>query len=191
MKYYRHIFFDLDETLWDFKQNSLEVIHDLMDHHQLESFGISRDSFIERYYHHNTYYWDLFRKGDITREELRIIRWKKTLGEFQIHDDSFAKKLAEQYLFLLPTKKSLYRDAIEVLDYLKPKYSLHIITNGFEEVQLQKIITSGLQPYFTEIITSERAGSQKPNREIFDYALTLANALTFEIDELRALMQIL
>lgn len=175
-KKYRHVFFDLDETLWDFKRNSLEVIYELITHYQLEERGIKKDFFVTRYHHHNDHLWDLFRKGKISREELRIIRWKTTLQEFEIHDETFAQALSEQYLELLPSKKNLHDDTIEILNYLKPKYSLHIITNGFEEVQLQKILVSGIASYFTHIITSERAGSQKPNKEIFKYALEISNA---------------
>jgi putative hydrolase of the HAD superfamily len=177
---YHHIFFDLDETLWDFKRNSLETIHELIDRHQLEDRGIKKENFIRRYHHHNDIYWDLYRKGEISREQLRTVRWKTTLGEFEIEDEALVKNLSEQYLQLLPNKKNLYSDAIAILDYLKPKYSLHIITNGFEEVQLQKIITSGIASYFTHIITSERAGTQKPNKEIFQYALAISNCTVGE-----------
>jgi len=177
---YRHVFFDLDETLWDFKRNSLEVIHELIDQYRLEERGIKKDFFVSRYNHHNDHFWDLFGKGQISRNELRIVRWKTTLGEFKIHDEAIAKLLSEQYLQLLPAKKNLHDATIEILNYLKPKYSLHIITNGFEEVQLQKIMASGIAPYFTHIITSERAGSQKPNKEIFRYAFEIANATVAE-----------
>ncbi|HYV93255.1 MAG TPA: YjjG family noncanonical pyrimidine nucleotidase [Chitinophagales bacterium] len=179
-KEYRHVFFDLDETLWDFKRNSLETIYDLIEQHRLEERGIEKENFIRRYHHHNDIYWDLFRQGKISREELRTVRWKTTLSEFEIDDEVLIKNLSEQYLQLLPNKKNLHDDAIEILNYLKPKYSLHIITNGFEEVQLQKIIMSGMASYFTHIITSERAGSQKPNREIFKYALEISNATITE-----------
>ena len=175
-KKYRHLFFDLDETLWDFKRNSLETLHDLFASHQLELRGIERDDFILRYHHHNNIFWDLFRKGKVTRDELRTVRWKVTLSEFEIHDEVLAKNLSEQYLQILPGKKNLLNDAMEVLTQLKKKYFIHIITNGFEEVQLQKISTSGLAPFFTHVITSERAGIQKPNKEIFRYALEVCNA---------------
>jgi putative hydrolase of the HAD superfamily len=175
-KKYHHVFFDLDETLWDFKRNSIETIYELLEHHRMSERGIEGEIFITRYHYHNNIYWDLFRKGKITREELRTIRWKSTLSEFNIHDDDFIKTLSEHYLQLLPNKKNLYTDTIETLDYLQKKYSLHIITNGFEEVQLNKILTSGLASYFIHIITSERAGYQKPNKEIFQYALEIANA---------------
>ncbi len=172
-KQYRHIFFDLDETIWDFKRNSLETLHELIRHHELDQRGFETMFFIDRYHHHNDFFWDLYRKGKITREELRSIRWKTTLAEFDIHDDTLVKDLATEYLQILPSKKNLFEDALEVLEYLRQKYSLHIITNGFEEVQLQKIETSGIGQFFTHVITSERAGSQKPKPEIFLFAMDL------------------
>jgi len=175
-KEYRHIFFDLDETLWDFKRNSMETLHELSIKYQFNERGIEGGKFFERYHHHNNRYWDLYRKGKISREELRIIRWQTTLSEFDIDDSTFARNLSENYLQLLPNKKNLYEEALDLLIYLKPKYSLHIITNGFEEVQLRKIEMSGIASYFTHVITSERAGSQKPKREIFLYAFSLTSA---------------
>jgi putative hydrolase of the HAD superfamily len=173
---YQHIFFDLDETLWDFKRNSLETLNELFDQHRFTERGIEKNNFIERYHHHNNIHWDLFRKGKINREQLRTVRWKNTLSEFSIADEVLTKNLSDQYLQLLPLKKNLLDDAINVLEYLKPKYSLHIITNGFEEVQMKKMETTGLASYFTHLITSERACSAKPNREIFMYAFQVTSA---------------
>ncbi|MCY7409971.1 MAG: YjjG family noncanonical pyrimidine nucleotidase [Chitinophagales bacterium] len=175
-KKYKHVFFDLDETLWDFKRNSLETLHELFVQHQFEERGIEKEKFFERYHYHNNIYWDLFRKGEVNREELRTVRWINTLNEFDIEDAALSKNLSDQYLHLLPSKKNLFEDTIEILEYLKPKYSIHIITNGFEEVQLRKIEISGMAPYFTHIITSERACSAKPNREIFLYAFDVTGA---------------
>ena len=176
MKRYKHVFFDLDETLWDFRRNSVETLHDLFGLYHLSGFGMDENQFIERYHHHNEIYWGQFRRGEISRTELRVIRFKTTLKEFELTDEALIKKMSENYLQILPSKKNLYEGTIDVLEYLKPKYSLHIITNGFEEVQQEKIKVSGLVPYFKYIITSERAGSLKPNREIFLYALDIANA---------------
>lgn len=173
---YRHVFFDLDETLWDFRRNSMETLRDLLATHEFQKRGIPPEPFIQRYHHHNEQYWTLYRQGTISRQELRTARWTTTLKEFNVHDDEFANHLSKEYLRILPTKKNLFSETIELLQYLKPKYKLHIITNGFEEVQLRKIETSGLASYFTHIITSERAGSQKPRREIFLYAFDITGA---------------
>ena len=176
MKLYKHVFFDLDETLWDFKTNSYETIQEVFEIYRLDSLGLDREAFYARYCVHNTYYWELFRNGTIHREELRIIRFIKTLQEFHVTDEVLAKGLSESYLKILPTKTRLHSDAVDVLKYLKQKYSLHIITNGFEEVQFMKLQYSGIINFFRYIITSEMAGSQKPNRAIFKYAFDKANA---------------
>lgn len=180
MKLYKHIFFDLDETLWDFKTNSYDTILEVFEMYRLEGLGLKSDAFYARYCVHNTYYWELFRNGTIHREELRIIRFIKTLQEFNVTDEVLAKGLSESYLKILPTKTRLHRDAVDVLKYLKQKYSLHIITNGFEEVQFMKLQYSGIIDFFRYIITSEMAGSQKPNRAIFKYAFDKANATALD-----------
>ena len=176
MKRYKHIFFDLDETLWDFRRNSIETLGDIYVQFRLQDKGLEENRFYERYHFHNSYYWDLFRKGGIGREELRMVRWSTTLREFEIFNELLAKEISERYLEILPTKANLYEDALDVLGYLKSKYSLHIITNGFEEIQFKKLRHSGIASYFKYVITSEMAGSQKPNREIFKYAFDKANS---------------
>lgn len=176
MKSYQHIFFDLDETLWDFKTNSQETLADVYGMYRLNEIGLQENEFYSHYYHHNNFYWDLFRKGTIAREEMRVIRFSRTLKEFNVTDDMLAKKMSESYLHILPTKTRLHDNAIDVLTYLKAKYSLHIITNGFEEVQYRKMHHSGITSYFKYVITSEMAGCQKPNRAIFKYAFDKTNA---------------
>jgi len=180
MKKYKHIFFDLDETLWDFRRNSLDTLKELFSNYKLSEQGLEQERFCERYFYHNDIYWDLFRKGAITRGELRTVRWATTLREFNITDEALAKNISEDYLTRLPVKTHLYEDADAVLQYLHAKYNLHIITNGFEEVQFKKLNHSGIISYFKYIITSEMAGSQKPNREIFKYAMDKTNALASE-----------
>lgn len=176
MKKYRHIFFDLDETLWDFKRNSRETLSELYDRFSLHRHQPDKNYFLERYHFHNEIFWDQYRKGQINRETLRMIRFQTTLKEFKVNDDELAKTLSVTYLEMLPDKKNLFDGVMEVLEYLHQKYSLHIITNGFEEVQLKKMKNSGIENYFQYVVTSERAGSQKPNREIFRYAMEITNA---------------
>lgn len=180
MKLYKHIFFDLDETLWDFKTNSHDTISEVFEMHRLGELGLPFDQFYHRYCVHNNYYWELFRKGQIRREELRLIRFSKTLKEFNVPDEELAKGLSESYLRILPTKTKLHHGAIEILKYLSHKYSLHIITNGFEEVQFMKMRYAGITGYFKYVITSEMAGSQKPERAIFKYAFDKTNATAFD-----------
>jgi putative hydrolase of the HAD superfamily len=173
---YQHVFFDLDHTLWDFEKNSRETLYDLYHELELSAVGIPLfDQFHSTYHHHNNIFWDRFRKGFITREELRWKRMWRTLLDYKITNETLARTLSERYLEILPTKKNLFHDTIEVLDYLKGKgYPLHLITNGFEKTQHAKLRNSGINPYFSQIITSEAAGIMKPHAAIFEYAIKKA-----------------
>jgi len=175
---YEHVFFDLDHTLWDFETNSKETLRDLYEELGLGSMGVAGfEHFHQTYHHHNNIFWDRFRKGYITREELRWKRMWRTLLEYKVADEPLARQMAERYLEILPTKKNLFIDTLEILDYLKGKqYPMHLITNGFEKVQHAKIRNSGIGHYFTHVITSEQAGIMKPHVAIFEYAMQKTGA---------------
>lgn len=175
---YKHIFFDLDHTLWDFETNSKETLYDLYHEMNLAAYGVAAfDHFHSTYHHHNTIFWDRFRKGYISRDELRWKRMWRTLLDYKLANEPLARQMSDRYLEILPTKKHLFDDTIEILDYLKAKeYPLHLITNGFEKTQLAKLDNSGIRPYFTHIITSEAAGIMKPHVAIFEYALEQTGA---------------
>jgi putative hydrolase of the HAD superfamily len=173
---YEHVFFDLDHTLWDFETNSRETLYDLYHELELASMGVAAfDHFHQTYHHHNNIFWDRFRKGYINREELRWKRMWRTLLDYKLANEPLARQLSERYLEILPTKKNLFHDTIEILDYLKNKrYPLHLITNGFEKTQLAKLRNSGIDKYFTHVITSEAAGIMKPHAPIFEFAMATA-----------------
>jgi len=170
---YKHLFFDLDHTLWDFEANSKATLKELHDTMQLEARGVNNfDLFHKKYIAHNELLWERYRNGFIRQEELRIKRMILALLDFKIADEELAKELSARFLDLLPTRTILFPHAKEILKYLKEKgYELHLITNGFEKTQHNKLIYSGLSPFFKEVITSEGSGSLKPNKEIFQYAL--------------------
>lgn len=179
---YRHLFFDLDHTLWDFETNAKETLQDLYHAHQLIEQGIADfDAFFERYSYHNERLWDRYTKGFIKQDELRWKRMWLTLLDYKIANETLSRKLAVEFLELLPTKKNLFPYTIDILDYLTDKgYVMHLITNGFESVQHNKLRNSNLTNYFTAIVTSEASNSLKPNKDIFDYALHKAGATTAE-----------
>jgi putative hydrolase of the HAD superfamily len=179
---YRHLFFDLDHTLWDFETNAKETLQDLYLSHQLANLGIADfDAFFERYSYHNERLWDRYTKGFIKQEELRWKRMWLTLLDYKIANEPLSRQLAIAFLELLPTKKNLFPYTIEILNYLSDKgYVMHLITNGFESVQHNKLRNSNLSNYFKVVITSEASNSLKPNKEIFDYALQKAGAVTAE-----------
>jgi len=179
---YRHLFFDLDHTLWDFETNSRETLLELYQTNQLKERGVSDfNVFFKHYSYHNNRLWDRYSKGFIRQEELRFKRMWLSLLEFKIADDALTNKLSAGFIEILPTKKGLFPYTIELLTYLKTKnYRLHLITNGFEKIQYHKLNNSNMNQYFDKVITSEYAGSLKPKKEIFDFALLKAGAIMEE-----------
>ncbi len=174
----KHIFFDLDRTLWDFEKSAQQTFEEIFDIHELFLKGIpSVERFHEVYTIHNDKLWDQYRKGEIKKEVLRGLRFRLTLNDFNIFDIDLGEKIGDDYVRISPIKVNLFPYSIEILEYLFPKYNLHIITNGFSEVQEIKMKTSGLDKYFKEVITSEDAGFKKPDRRIFDFAFKKSGAL--------------
>ncbi len=175
---YKHLFFDLDHTLWDFDANAQETLVEIYKLFELEKIGVLPfEDFSKLYKIHNEILWDRFRKGFITGEELKWKRMYRTLLEFKVADELLARQMSEKFLEILPTKKKLFPHTIEILDYLKAKeYELHLITNGFEKTQWTKLNNSGLHIYFTHVVTSETSNSVKPQKEIFQYAMQKAGA---------------
>lgn len=175
---YKHIFFDLDHTLWDFDANARTTLEQLHLDLNLGGRGVHDfELFHKNYLAHNEKLWARYRKGYIKQEELRMKRMWLTLLDFRIADEALTKEMSDRFLSLLPTRTILFPHTMEVLDYLKSKeYHLHLITNGFEATQYSKLHHSGLRPYFEAIVTSENANSMKPQREIFEFALKLAGA---------------
>lgn len=176
---YRHLFFDLDHTLWDFDTNSRQTLEELYHALSLKDKGVHDfDLFHKNYLVHNDKLWDRYRKGYVKVDELRWKRMWLTLLDFKIGDEQFARDMGYRFLELLPTRNALFPYTIEILEYLKNKgYKLHLITNGFEKTQHFKIKNAGIDHYFIEVITSEGSNSLKPNKEIFDYAFQKTNAL--------------
>jgi putative hydrolase of the HAD superfamily len=171
MKKYSHLFFDLDNTLWDFESNSAETLHELYEKHNLSSLGIPSVSlFIEKYQLRNQMLWEQYRLGKIDKETLRNDRFKLTFWDMGLDDTLAPPALADDYLIESPKKTRLFPGTLETLDYLAEKYKLHIITNGFSEVQHIKLKASGIDHHFDEVIISEHTGYKKPDVNIFLYA---------------------
>ncbi|MBN8878568.1 MAG: YjjG family noncanonical pyrimidine nucleotidase [Sphingobacteriales bacterium] len=175
---YRHLFFDLDHTLWDFDANARVTLESLYEELQLKERGVHDfELFYRNYLVHNDKLWERYRKGFIRQDELRVKRMWLALLDFKIADDELSKAMSILFLEKLPTRTILFPHTKEILQYLKDKsYQLHLITNGFEKVQHSKLKYSGLDTFFEEVITSEGSNSLKPNKEIFDYALQKTGA---------------
>jgi putative hydrolase of the HAD superfamily len=176
MKTYKHIFFDLDHTLWDFDKNCDETLEELFDIFKLNKLKIELPDLIEKYKLINNKMWVDYNRGEIKKHEIRNTRFELTFEALNLSKADVPEKLNEEFLRICPAKGNLLPFAHEVLTYLKEKYSLHIITNGFKETQHIKIHTSGLEKYFVATINSEACGYLKPNKKIFEYALQKVNS---------------
>ena len=167
------VFFDLDHTLWDFETNSALAMEKVFLEQNIE---VPISDYLKIYSPINFKYWDLYRKDEVTQKELRYGRLKDSFDEMQVDiDDDTINAISVKYIEYLPTFNNLFAGAIDLLDYLAPKYRLHIITNGFHDVQNIKLTNSGIFKYFETITNSENAGHKKPNPIIFEYALNAAN----------------
>lgn len=177
-KKYQYLFFDLDHTLWDFEANARKTLVHLYEDLSLSSRGIGEfERFYQQYIIHNDKLWERYRNGFIKVDELRWKRMWHTLLDFKVADEKLARQMSQDFIELLPTRNELFPHTIELLQYLHGKgYQMHLITNGFEETQHNKIKYSGLDGFFGKVITSEGSNSLKPHREIFDYAFKVTGA---------------
>jgi putative hydrolase of the HAD superfamily len=177
----KHIFFDLDNTLWDFENNSKKTIFELIQEFKLsEKCRCLPAAFYKTYLLVNEDLWALYRKNAITKEQLRSSRFTNTMLYFGHDDQNLGLLLEENYILRSPQQKGLVEGTIEILEYLSTKYQLHIITNGFKEIQHIKIGNCNLKKYFKNIFISEEIGCNKPNPGIFEFALNHLSALKSE-----------
>ena len=175
MSPYQHIFFDLDRTLWDFNASAEDAIKRMFLEYDLQRKGIpGMDVFKERYHYHNDQLWELYRKGDILKEILNVKRFHLTLLDFGLDEPETAKGMARIYTSMNPDRAFLMPGTHEILEYLVRGYQLHLITNGFQEVQDQKFRIGNFDKYIRTMTTSEEAGAKKPDPGIFSYALDKA-----------------
>lgn len=168
------IFFDLDHTLWDFEKNSALAFEAILKKHNI---NVDIEEFVTLYVPINAKYWKLYQDDEVTQEQLRYGRLKDAFDavNYTVTDD-LIYLLSEEYITYLPQYNHLFEGTIELLEYLKPKYKLHIITNGFNQIQYNKLKNSNIAHYFETVTNSENAGFKKPSPHIFHYALDLARS---------------
>lgn len=173
---YSHIFFDLDNTLWDFEKNSFSALHAAFLHFSIDEQGIRYEDFFAVYSKYNRELWEEYRRQKIMKNELKKLRFQKAFDELKIEKIN-PIEMNSVYLAEMPKQKKLVEGAEDVLSYLKSKgYLLYIITNGFCEVQYKKLEATNLSTYFTKIFISEEVKAPKPDLKIFEYAIKSANA---------------
>lgn len=166
------VFFDLDHTLWDFEKNSALTFQKIL---QENNVNVGLEDFLEVYVPINLRYWKLYREERISKENLRYKRLRSAFDELGIEiSDKVINQLSVEYINHLSSFNYLFDHTVEILDYLRPNYKLHIITNGFQEVQHKKMRNAGILDYFDVVIDSEMAGVKKPNPKIFELALKTA-----------------
>ena len=170
----KHVFFDLDHTLWDFDKNSGLTFEKIFN---LNKVNVNLNDFLTVYEPINFKYWKLYREEKVTKAALRYGRLKEAFdGVGVVVEDDIIHLLSDSYIEQLSSFNHLFDGTLEILNYLKDKYQLHIITNGFEEAQEKKMVTSNIKQYFRTVTNSEMVGVKKPNPKIFNFALGLANA---------------
>ena len=171
MNKYKNIFIDLDDTLYDFKGASMESFKEAYDLLGYNRFFSSFEQYIELYTPRNLQLWEQYGRGEITKSELNRIRYSYPLEAVGIHDEELAAQFCREALSRIPTKNKLIPGCKELLDYLYPKYNLYILSNGFQELQEHKMLTTGIRRYFKSLILSDHIGINKPRRELFEHAL--------------------
>lgn len=174
----KHVFFDLDHTLWDFDRNSALTFDKIFQKNHIK---VDLRDFLEVYEPLNLAYWKLYREDKIDKPSLRFHRLNDTFDKLGIRmKASMIHRLSEDYIDHLTSFNHLFDGTVEILDYLKPKYELHIITNGFKEVQQGKLNKANIDHYFRTVTNSEMVGAKKPHPKIFNHALNLAGARASE-----------
>jgi len=182
MKAYRHLFFDLDHTLWDFETNAHETLEQLFAEYDLARHGLfSFAEFSARYRDVNHALWRLYQSNKVTQQQLREVRFVRTLTRLGVAEADVPTDMSARFTDILPYKAAVFPHTHDVLGYLQGKgYRLHLITNGFEDVQHIKLKSSDLTRYFEEVITSEHSGHLKPDPRMFAHALARTGATAAE-----------
>jgi putative hydrolase of the HAD superfamily len=172
----KHLFFDLDRTLWDFDQNSKQALIQLFSEAKLHQSSLDFEEFHDHYVDVNARLWQAYGKKEISKEHLRNERFRKTLNKWKLDDEKLVTHFSDGYVEISPKQTILFPNTIETLEELKQSgYIMHIITNGFQEVQYTKLENCKLLSYFDIIVCSEEIGINKPAAEIFHYSMKKAN----------------
>lgn len=173
---YKNLFIDLDDTLWDTSNNNKECLKEIYADYPFHQHYPSFETFFDDYMPNNLQLWAQYRKGEINKETLIIGRFLKVLEPLGITDKEYILSLNKDFLKRTTLKTKVLPGTFELLEYLRPSFRMFILSNGFREVQALKLRNAGLEPYFSKMILSEDACSQKPNKKIFDYALINTNS---------------
>lgn len=170
MKNITHIFFDLDHTLWDYESNSILALKELVSHFEIDNH-VTSEEFLKTYHKINEKLWHKFNNGQIDREHIKQYRFPQVLRKLNVFIDHKPEDLHEFFMTNCSNRSEVMPETHETLTYLKEKYPMAIITNGFSEAQYPKMKASNLNQYFSEMIISNEVGCRKPEKEIFDLSM--------------------
>jgi putative hydrolase of the HAD superfamily len=173
---YSTVLIDIDDTIWDTRNNSREAFLEIYENHRWDTYFESFNHFYDAYLPSNVELWSLYARGKVTKDDLIVRRFQNPLSPYISVDEKFALDLNDELLDRVSQKTKLVENAKELLDYLSPKYQLVILSNGFKEVQYKKLRNSNIDAYFEHVILSDEAGANKPHPDIFSKALKAANA---------------
>ena len=176
MDKYSTLFIDLDDTLFDFAAASREAFRETYDQLGYCRFFDSFDQWLGIYEPCNKRLWQEYNAGKINKAQLNKIRYSYPLEAVGYPDEELGARFGTEALQRIPHKNKLLPGAIELLEYLAPKYEMFILSNGFMELQSQKMATTGLTKYFKRVILSEEIGVNKPHPKLFEYALQVSGA---------------
>lgn len=169
---YKSIFIDLDDTLWAFTENARDTFEDMYHQYRFERYFQSFDHFMELYVPKNLELWDLYGRHEISKDELNARRFSYPLLQVGVDDPALVKAYSDGFFAAIPYKRKLMPHAMEALEYLSGKYRLYILSNGFRELQEQKMRSAGILHYFRKIVLSEDIGAHKPFPAIFNFAMS-------------------
>lgn len=177
MPKYKHLFFDLDHTLWDYTSNSGEALVEMFSMLKLEEVFKVPGNLVNSFSRYNEWVWGEYKNDRMTKSVLRTRRFELTLEDYGVIDPEFASHMNDVFLKLMPYKTALINGAWELMEYLASRnYKMYIVTNGFTNVQIEKLSSSRLNQFITHMFSSEQIGYNKPKPQIFEWALKSSNA---------------
>lgn len=162
---------DLDDTLWATKINNKQGLKELYTALSWGQYFVSFEEFYRIYEPINYKLWEEYNKGAIDRDTLSRERLRRPLEGLVSHTDAEWREIDHEFLEAVRRQTLLCPGALETMRYLKEKYPICILSNGFGAVQYTKIERSGLAPYIDAVILSDEVGLHKPQPEIFHLAL--------------------
>ena len=175
MKCYDVLFIDLDDTLYDFSSNSLNVYREVYALMGYDRWFNDFDHYYTLYWQRNRELWALYGDNKITKDQLNAERYTYPLLKVGVPDaEAVGARFWDEAMKRLPLGALLMPHAREVLEYLRPRYKMYILSNGFSELQARKMRSGGIDHYFDGVVLSEDIGVNKPHPAIFEHALRVA-----------------